>query len=187
MRVMAPRMNESMFARSSGSSRPEHRPVTIALVLVLAATTSCGKSSANPPVTSITACPEGASLVGAAPPEGRRQRCQRSDTERHGATREWYDGGRERSYSEWWEGAKHGRFKLWYSSGRVRSEGAHRHGVPAGHWTYYREDGSVEQDHTFSVAPPAADWLAQALAGHPPPREEMATAPAGSTGPTPDH
>jgi hypothetical protein len=147
------------------------RTTTITVMLGLAAA-ACGSSSnassGAPSIVAITACPEGATLTGEAPPKGLRQRCQRTETERHGASREWYEDGRERSYSEWWAGTKHGRFTLWYKSGRVRSEGAHRHGVPAGPWTYYREDGTVDQQQTFTVSPPAGDWLAQAIAGHPP-------------------
>jgi hypothetical protein len=145
------------------------RTTIIALLLGLAAT-ACDRGSRDtpPPIVAITACPEGAQLVGLAPPKELRQRCQRTETERHGASREWYDSGRERSYSEWWAGKKHGRFTLWYKSGRVRSEGAHRHGVPAGSWTYYREDGTVQQQQTFPASPPATDWLAQAIGGNPP-------------------
>ena len=155
---------------------------TIIAVLLGVAATVCDRASPDTPaIVAITACPEGAQLVGLAPPKELRQRCQRTETERHGASREWYDTGLERSYSEWWAGKKHGRFTLWYKSGRVRSEGAHRHGVPAGRWTYYREDGTVQQQQTFQVAPPSTDWLAQAIAGHPPTDEQAALA-EGSDG-----
>jgi hypothetical protein len=157
------------------------RTTIIALLLGLAATACDRGSPDRPPIVAITACPEGAQLVGLAPPQGLRQRCQRSETERHGASREWYDSGRERSYSEWWAGKKHGRFTLWYKTGRVRSEGAHRHGAPAGHWTYYREDGTVQQQQTFSASPPATDWLAQAIGGNPP-RDEPSETAAGADG-----
>lgn len=164
-----------------------------ALVVLAAAVASCGDSaipgapgsaeSARAPSATITACPEGAALEGDAPPRALRQRCLRPGNERHGASRDWYEGGGERSYSEWWEGAKHGRFMLWFKNGRVRSEGAHRHGVPAGHWTYYREDGTVQQQRTFDVSPPSADWLTEALAGHPPPHAEPGAASGASGDP----
>lgn len=185
-------MNESLPRSIDSSACLEHRPAkVIALVVVLAVATSCGKSSATPPVTSITACPAGAVLEGTAPPAGLRQRCQKSETERHGASREWYEGGKQRSYSEWWEGKKHGRFTLWYKNGGMRAEGAHRHGAPAGRWKYYREDGSVSEDQTFPASPPADDWLARAIAGQPPSAEEMAAAAAsaaasGGAASTPD-
>jgi MORN repeat variant len=112
----------------------------------------------------IAACPSEAQLAD----DGLRQRCQRDVGVRHGASSQWYENGRNRIYTEWWEGAKHGKFTLWYENGQVRSEGFHAHGKPAGEWTYYAEDGSVLERRTFSTPPPAATWLADALAGRPP-------------------
>jgi hypothetical protein len=116
----------------------------------------------------ITACPAGAELVGDAPPRAARQRCQRGKHLRHGASRDWHENGRDRVYTEWWEGVKHGKFKLWYDSGQVRAEGSHVHGAPAGEWVYYAEDGTVLQRRTFDTPAPAAHWLADAIAGRPP-------------------
>ena len=121
-------------------------------------------------------------LEGAAPPGGWRQRCQKSDTERHGPSREWYEDRRERSYSEWWDGEKHGRFTLWFKNGKLRSQGAHRFGVPAGEWRYFNEDGALRQQQTFPVEPPPADWLAHAMAGHPPVKDPGATVPTATAG-----
>jgi hypothetical protein len=112
----------------------------------------------------IAACPSGAQLA----EKSLRQRCQRDDSVRHGASSHLYASGRNRVYTEWWEGAKHGKFTLWYENGQVRSEGFHVHGKPAGEWVYYSEDGSVVQRRTFAAAPPAATWLADAIAGRPP-------------------
>lgn len=132
------------------------------------------------PVVAITACPPGATLDGDVPPAGFRQRCQREATERHGASREWYEDGRERAYSEWWHGEKHGRFSIWFKDGKVRSVGAHRFGQPAGKWTYYAEDGKVLQEKTFEVAPPSEDWVAQAIAGNAPVRDVVEPAAPSS-------
>lgn len=120
------------------------------------------------PVTPIAACPAGAELEGAAPPRGLRQRCQKSETVRHGASREWYANGRERTYTEWWDGQKHGQFRFWYESGQLRSEGAHAFGQPAGDWKYYGADGALKQSESFPTPAPPASWLADALAGRPP-------------------
>jgi hypothetical protein len=98
-------------------------------------------------------CPEGARVVGAAPPAGLLQRCELPGGVRHGPSRAWYDNGRLRYETEWWEGRKHGRFTLWYASGRKRAEGRDRHGIPDGTWRYWAEDGSVMQARQF----PAAD------------------------------
>jgi hypothetical protein len=120
----------------------------------------------------IVACPAGATLAGDAPPRAARQRCEREKNVRHGASREWHANGRDRTYTEWWGGAKHGNFKLWYDNGQVRAEGAHVHGQPAGEWVYYAEDGSVLQRRVFDAKPPAASWLADAIAGRPPVKSE---------------
>jgi hypothetical protein len=141
------------------------------VLMLLLAAAACRREAPVVAVTPIEACPPGAELVGDAPPKGLRQRCQKSESERHGASREWYADRHERSSSEWWNGVKHGRFTLWFENGRVRSTGAHRFGAPAGEWTYFAEDGTLRQTQVFPVAPPPADWLAQALAGHPPPDE----------------
>jgi hypothetical protein len=123
-----------------------------------------GASRACQPIIRIAACPPGAQLAD----DGGRQRCQRSESHRHGASSSWYANGRDRVYTEWWEGAKHGKFTLWYENGQVRSEGFHLHGKPAGEWVYYGEDGTVLQRRTFAASPPAASWLADAIAGRPP-------------------
>jgi hypothetical protein len=93
-------------------------------------------------------CPSGARIVGAAPPEGHLQRCMRGGV-RHGPSRGWYEGGRVRFETQWWDGKKHGRFSLWYENGRKRAEGQDRHGVPAGTWTSWDEEGRVVQQRTF--------------------------------------
>src|SRR5262245_33585475 len=109
------------------------RPLLIPIVF---ATLSCSKP---PPVARIAACPEGAHLSGDAPPDGLRQRCEKTQGVRHGASREWWENRQERAYTEWWDGRKHGQFTLWFQDGKVRSQGAHLHGVPAGEWIYYKE------------------------------------------------
>jgi hypothetical protein len=159
---------------------------SLLLLVVGAAAWSCreeapeGSSSRAEllPVTPIVACPEGAEVEGAPPPQALRQRCQKSETLRHGASREWYADGRERTYTEWWEGQKHGQFRFWYDNGQVRSEGAHAYGQPAGVWKYYGKDGALKQSESFPTAPPPATWLADALAGNPP-----AAAPGGEARP----
>ena len=144
------------------------------LLVVGAAAWSCreeapeGSKAEALPVTPIAACPAGADLEGAPPPRALRQRCQKGESIRHGASREWYPDGRERTYTEWWEGQKHGQFKFWYENGQLRSEGAHALGQPAGEWRYYGKDGALKQRESFPTAPPPATWLADALAGRPP-------------------
>jgi len=117
----------------------------LAVVLTLAA---CNTS---PPIVALTDrdCPEGATVVGAAPPAGFLQRCELSGGVRHGKSRAWYDNGRLRYETEWWHGAKHGKFTFWYTNGQKRSEGQDRHGIPDGKWTSWNEDGTVAQERVF--------------------------------------
>lgn len=155
--------------------------VVVAAPLALA---SCKKSSAKPVITPIESCPDGAAMSGAAPPAGLRQVCQKGPGIRHGATREWWEDHRERSYSEWWDGQKHGRFTLWFKDGRIKSQGAHVHGAPAGEWKYFDDAGVLSQHQTFPTAPPPADWLAKAVAGQPPPPPANPPAPLPSDQPS---
>ena len=119
------------------------------LVLALA-----GACTSSPPITALSGrdCPEGATLVGAAPPTGTLQRCEISGGVRHGPSRAWYDNGRLRYETEWWQGVKHGKFTFWYPNGQKRAEGQDRHGVPDGTWTSWAEDGAVEQAQVFQAS-----------------------------------
>lgn len=159
------------------SSAMKHLCSSLALGLfAVAASAACTRDDGKRgqlkvAISAITACPAGATLEGEAPPAGLRQRCQKGEVTRHGASREWYEDGRERAYSEWWEGEKHGRFSQWFENGKLKAEGAHRFGQPAGQWKLYGEDGVLRQERTFAVAAPAVDWVAQALAGLPPVRD----------------
>lgn len=112
--------------------------------------------NAAPSVVALTDrdCPEGASVVGAAPPTGTLQRCELPGGVRHGRSRAWHENGRLRYETEWWRGVKHGAFTFWYPSGRRRAEGRDRHGVPDGKWTHWNEDGVVAQERVFE--PPTA-------------------------------
>jgi hypothetical protein len=115
---------------------------------VIAMTWACNASS---PITALSDhdCPPGARVVGAAPPAGVAQRCELPSGVRHGKSRAWYDNGRLRYETEWWQGVKHGTFTLWYANGRKRAEGQDRHGVAEGTWTSWAEDGTVLQARVF--------------------------------------
>jgi hypothetical protein len=117
-------------------------------LLVAALVWAC---NASPPITALTDhdCPEGASVVGAAPPAGFLQRCELPGGVRHGKSRAWYDNGRLRYETEWWQGVKHGTFTLWYANGQKRAEGQDRHGAADGKWTSWNEDGTLAQEQVF--------------------------------------
>lgn len=118
------------------------------LLALLALAGACASPPAVTPLTDRD-CPDGARVVGAAPPAGRLQRCELPGGVRHGPSRAWYDDGRLRYETSWWQGVKHGRFTFWYPDGRKRAEGQDRHGVPDGTWTSWAEDGTVAQQQVF--------------------------------------
>jgi hypothetical protein len=119
-------------------------------LLAMALALSC---SSPPPIVPLTNrdCPEGASVVGAAPPGSDLQRCELPGGVRHGKSRAWFENGRLRYETEWWQGKKHGKFTLWYANGKKRAEGRDRHGIPDGKWITWAEDGTVIQERVFGV------------------------------------
>jgi hypothetical protein len=121
----------------------------VGLLAIMLLTAACNSSPRIVPLTERD-CPEGATLVGAAPPQGDLQRCELPGGVRHGKSRAWFDNGRLRYETEWWKGAKHGKFTLWYPNGRKRAEGEDRHGVPVGSWTTWTDDGRVAQARAFA-------------------------------------
>jgi hypothetical protein len=121
----------------------------------MALTVACNRSPSITPLTDRD-CPDGATVVGAAPPAGNLQRCERGGGVRHGKSRAWYDNGRLRYETEWWQGVKHGKFTLWYANGQKRAEGQDLHGIPDGKWTSWAEDGRVTSQQVFQASERAA-------------------------------
>lgn len=117
-------------------------------ILSLIALLACDHFTRIVPLTDAD-CPEGARVVGAAPPEGFQQRCERPGSIRHGKSRAWYHNGRLRAETEWWEGKRHATFTLWYENGQKRATGQDRRGIPSGKWTYWDENGNVLQERVF--------------------------------------
>jgi MORN repeat variant len=128
---------------------------TKAWLLAMALTWSCNAVPAIIPLTDRD-CPEGAKVVGAAPPAGFLQRCELSGGVRHGKSRAWYDNGHLRYETEWWQGVKHGKFTLWYANGQKRAEGQDQHGIPDGKWTSWAENGTVTQEQVLKAPERAA-------------------------------
>ncbi|HEY7650708.1 MAG TPA: hypothetical protein VID04_17060 [Methylomirabilota bacterium] len=119
-------------------------------LLILALLAACSSSPRIVPLTDRD-CPDGATVIGAAPPAGLLQRCELPGGVWHGKTRAWYPSGRLRYESEWWQGVKHGKFTLWYPNGRKRAEGEDRYTVAHGKWTSWAEDGTVLDEKVFEA------------------------------------
>lgn len=120
-------------------------------LLAMALAVACSSPPSIVPLTDRD-CPDGASVVGMAPPGGDGQRCELPGGVRHGKSRAWFKNGRLRYETEWWQGKKHGTFTLWYENGGKRADGRDRHGVPEGTWTTWAEDGTVLQVRVFGVS-----------------------------------
>jgi MORN repeat variant len=119
-------------------------------LVVIALTSACNSS---PPIVALTErdCPDGATVIGTAPPAGFLQRCELPGGIWHGKTRAWYPSGRLRYETEWWQGVKHGKFTLWYPNGQKRAEGEDRYTVAHGKWTSWAEDGTVLDERVFEA------------------------------------
>jgi|GEM_PF-5816412 len=110
----------------------------------------------KPEIAPLTDCPGRARLVGAFPPLGYGQRCEKSKGSRHGPSRFWHKNGQRSADTEWWDGRKHGKFTLWYPNGQKRAEGQHDRMEPAGIWKYWDEKGELVQQKDFDkVATPS--------------------------------
>ena len=120
-------------------------------LLVIGLAVSCNSAPGVVPLSQRD-CPEGAVLVGSAPPDGDLQRCELPGGVRHGKARAWYESGRPRAETEWWQGRKHGKFTLWYANGQKRAEGEDRNGFPVGKWTTWAEDGRVLEERVVGAA-----------------------------------
>lgn len=112
----------------------------VTTVLLLAA---CTEKAA------LLTCPDGARIVGAAPPQGYNQRCERPGGIRHGLSRFWHANGQLSAETEWSNGRKHGTFRLWYPNGRKRAEGAHYDMQPVGSWSFWDGQGNLFQKEEF--------------------------------------
>jgi len=119
-------------------------------LLALALTVSCNSAPRVVPLTDRD-CPGGAAVVGQAPPGGDVQRCELPGGVRHGKSRAWFENGRLRYETEWWQGKKDGKFTLWYANGQRRAEGEDRNGIPVGRWMNWAEDGTVTQERVFAA------------------------------------
>jgi hypothetical protein len=136
-----------------------------------ALTLACNSSPLMPPLTDRD-CPEGATVVGAAPPAGFLQRCELSGGVRHGKSRAWYDNGRPRYETEWWQGSKHGKFTFWYANGQKRAEGEDRHGTAIGKWISWAEDGTVLDERVFEAPEQEISDPAKITVSAPTPRRQ---------------
>lgn len=119
------------------------------------------------------ACPEGATLHGAPPPNGIELWCALPDGRKHGRATKWGKMGTRLADGEHRKGVKHGRFTAyhgnghksmsvtfadgrehgevttWHANGQKALEGEYRNGAGHGPWTKWDADGQKIAEGTY--------------------------------------
>jgi hypothetical protein len=95
-------------------------------------------------------CPAGTERMGATPPAGFEQWCEKPDElpirRRHGPTLRWYDDGSLAQSGSFVLGERDGRFLEWHRNGRLARAGAYRANERVGTWTIWFESGRREEE-----------------------------------------
>lgn len=100
-------------------------------------------------------CPEGATLVGAPPPDGLEEWCEIAnpdgETVKHGRYVSWFDPTHKQAEIEYVDGREHGRATAWYPTGQKAAEGVYENGERTGLWTRWYGDGVKQAETHFSA------------------------------------
>ncbi|MGQ0504495.1 MAG: protein kinase domain-containing protein [Myxococcaceae bacterium] len=104
---------------------PPPRAVTPTATAAQAPPSSAAADGDSP----IESCPEGAKLMGAAPPRGTELFCSLSGNQRHGKYMRWYANGQKAEVGEYRQGRKNGRWIEYYEGGGERDRSEWRRGV----------------------------------------------------------
>jgi antitoxin component YwqK of YwqJK toxin-antitoxin module len=126
--------------------------------------------------TTLSSCPPGATLMGAAPPKGEEQWCQKivngkpikdgpfvvyatggtrmiagtySDGKQTGEWTMWYENGERASVDHYKDGEQDGLHTSWYANGQKAIEGEYRDGKRIGVWTRWDLTGLRSEKLTY--------------------------------------
>lgn len=101
------------------------------------------------------ACPPGAEVRGAAPPDDTARWCEARDlygtARKHGPSRTWYDDGGRWIEEAFVEGRREGLFTEYHRNGKKAREGRYAADERDGAWTTWYENGNVEETVTFRM------------------------------------
>jgi len=86
-------------------------------------------------------CPSGASLHGAAPPQGRDLKCFLPGKVGHGRQTQWYSNRWRKIDFYYWNGAKQGIWRTWYPNGQLKNIGQFVSNQPTGTHAAWFETG----------------------------------------------
>jgi hypothetical protein len=87
-------------------------------------------------------CPDGARLLGAAPPEGSRIWCETSEGVSDGPLTVWYPSGTKKADGRWRADEQDGPWTTWYPDGTRKTQGTYDAGAMVGVWTSWGPDGN---------------------------------------------
>jgi hypothetical protein len=93
--------------------------------------------------TRATACPQGATLKGAAPPSGSRVWCETEGGSYEGPATSFYADGVRRSDALYRGGRMHGQWRQFFPDGRPRSQGEYDDGRDVGEWRSFHDNGKL--------------------------------------------
>nr|WP_246357343.1 toxin-antitoxin system YwqK family antitoxin [Pyxidicoccus fallax] len=129
------------------------------VLAVLAATVlGCGRASSSP-------CPDGARLLGRAPPEGTLQWCAKPDGGKHGRWAEWHPNGKLKTEGQYVDGKMEGRWVSYFEDGVKQLEGEYRGGLKTGLWTLYYEEGPKNREEVHTPEARETKWTAWRSSG----------------------
>jgi len=108
--------------------------------------TGCGTRLANG-----KKCPPGTRLIGAAPPKGTEQWCQKKEgwPIKEGFYLEWDPNGQKINEGEYKNGNREGHWTSWYKNGRKRAEYEYIDGGMETYFWYWYENGQQELDGKY--------------------------------------
>ena len=127
-------------------------------------------------------CPDGASLMGAAPPKGIQVWCALVDGSRHGRSWWWYDTGEKRYAGQFVQGKAHGWWNRWtregaldaarvfrrgtlirkigwHPNGRKRYEGNAQDGMDGVPWTEWYPNGKKKLEAFYKDGEMNGAWI----------------------------
>jgi len=153
------------------------RKVSRATIIRLAAMVLTSAVAAACKTAILSPCPNGAKLMGAAPPQGQETWCEKLDPSGHavkdgpftlywpngtkmlegyyrdgkqdGLWTRFYPGGQRLAVDTYRNGVQEGQHVGWYADGRESDEGRYRDGKREGHWHRWDKSGLQNWDEEY--------------------------------------
>jgi len=98
-------------------------------------------------------CPDGATVVGKAPPDGFEKWCQLREQDgtlkRHGNYRAWHPNGQLQAQVSYRDGVEHGPTESWYDTGHILGKGQFKNGKPHGTMTTWHQNGQKQSEKRY--------------------------------------